>query len=70
MISVGDYVTHGDCYHVRGASIGVVEAVNWIGELTINWAEDGDCQRHPAHRSYSASDLKKLDKSSSKIPVD
>lgn len=60
MISVGDRVTHSDPYHFRGASIGLVEAVNWIEDLTIYWLNDGDNQRHPAHRSYPPSELKKV----------
>ncbi|MUH00371.1 hypothetical protein F7734_52125 [Scytonema sp. UIC 10036] len=56
-IQVGDSVTISVPYHVRNGQSGVVEFFNEIGEAIIYWINDGDNQKHQAHRSYPVSDL-------------
>jgi predicted P-loop ATPase len=57
-LKVGDPVTHVDQFHYRGEQAGVVESVTDAGVL-VKWLEDGENQRHEAHRTYNASELKR-----------
>ncbi len=60
-IEVGDPVSHADPYHARSKQEGIVEGINDLtGEFVVFWLLDGDNQRHPAHRSYRASELRRL----------
>ncbi len=60
-IEVGDAVTHVEPYHVRSNQEGIVEGINPLtGGFVVFWLLDGDNQRHRAHRSYPATELRKL----------
>ena len=60
-LKVGDRVTHADPYHARSGSLGEVEKIGQLASVLVRWVEDGQNQKHDAHRSYSACDLKKLE---------
>jgi hypothetical protein len=56
-LQIGDIVTMVEIYHVRGASIGAIEAITEQGWYRVFWQED-EIQITPAFRTYQAHELK------------
>jgi hypothetical protein len=57
-LEIGTMVKHSDPYHVRGASIGAIEAITEEqGWYRVWWESDGDNQIHPAARTYENFEL-------------
>jgi hypothetical protein len=60
--AVGDRVCHADIYHVRGASVGTIEAITaGQGWYRVWWEEDGENQITGAFRTYEDGELSPLD---------
>jgi hypothetical protein len=56
--TVGSIVTMRNPSHRRGASTGAIELITEQGWYQVFWEEDGDCQIHPAARTFEFSELK------------
>ncbi len=57
--SIGDRVTMRDSFHFRADDTGTIEDFSPLG-IVVYWDKDGESQRHPAHRTYDAHELKTI----------